>query len=213
MLCFCWRHTHSTDYTPINEIREGVYWFHHGCLSICLSVRLWKMWFPHDNSISFWATVNDTSHVYCPWPEEYPYWIWGEKVKCQGQIYTLKFAQFPHDNYITFWHAIMILHTGVDHEPRRTSIEFGVKGQGQIWTLDFAKFLHNNYYLLTYSDDTWLMCCLWSKEQPYWFWSQRSRSNLFKGQGQTWKVWICCRAGYLSLLWQVSFSLIYVQLN
>ena len=28
----------------------------------------------------------------------------------------------------------------------------------------------------------WRMYCLWSEEQPYWFW----------GQGQTCKVWICC---------------------
>ena len=29
-----------------------------------------------------------------------------------------------------------------------------------------------------------------------------------KDQGQTWKVWICCRRWYLSLLGQISFSLV-----
>ena len=38
----------------------------------------------------------------------------------------------------------MILLTCIDHESRRTYIDFGVKGQGHIWTLIFLPFLHNN---------------------------------------------------------------------
>ena len=65
--------------------------------------------------------------MYCPWPEEDPYIFLGEKVKGQDQISTLKFALFPHDKSITFWHTMMILHTSVDHDPRRTSFVIGVK--------------------------------------------------------------------------------------
>ena len=88
---------------------------------------------------------NDTSHNYCPWQEEDPYWFLGEMVKKkgQGQICTLKFAWFPHDNSITFWHTIMILHTWVDHDPRSTSIDFGInrsKVKVKSRTLNFVPF-------------------------------------------------------------------------
>ena len=49
----------------------------------------------------------------------------------------------------------MILRTCVDHDPRWTSIEFGVKkikGQGHIWTLNFLLFSHD--FLLKYNDVT-----------------------------------------------------------
>ena len=44
----------------------------------------------------------------------------------QCQIRTLNFVPFPHDISITFWHTIMILHTRVDHDPRRTTIDLMV---------------------------------------------------------------------------------------
>ena len=31
----------------------------------------------------------------------------------------------PHDNPFSFWHSIMICHTCIDHDPRRTSTNFG----------------------------------------------------------------------------------------
>ena len=118
------------------------------------------------------------------------------QVKGQGQIQALSFVPFPHDNSIIFWHAIMILHTLVEHVPRKTSIDFGVKGQGQIQY--FAKFLYNNsiifwqWWYLMYVLPLILgltLLILW-----------------VKCQGQTWKVWICCCRGYLSLLGQVSLN-------
>ena len=39
---------------------------------------------------------------------------------------------------------MMILHTCIDHDQRRTTIDFGVKGQGHIWTLNFLPFTHDN---------------------------------------------------------------------
>ena len=68
--------------------------------------------------------------MYCPSPEKDPYWFWGQRdlrVKGQGQICTLKFPSFPHDNAISFWYKVMILNTCVYHDPRRTSIDFGIK--------------------------------------------------------------------------------------
>ena len=103
---------------PTKLCGGGGYWFHHGCLSVhppvCLSV---EKWFPHDNSVSFWHTMM-ILHTCIG--------FWGQKVGSQGQICTLMFASFPHDNSITFWTTMIILHTWVDHDPRRTFIDFGV---------------------------------------------------------------------------------------
>ena len=135
----------------------GVCWFHHGCLSVRLSVvcgnsghvltitrggpllilgskgqgHIWtsNFWpFPHNNSHFLLAYTDDSSHMYWPWPEKDLYWFWGLKVKGQDHIWTLNFLLFPHDNFISFLHTMMILlHTCIDHDPRRTSIDFGVK--------------------------------------------------------------------------------------
>ena len=64
--------------------------------------------------------------------------------KGQGQICTLNFASFPHDNSITFLHTIMILHTWVHHDPRRTYIDFWViwskvKVKCGLWTLQIFR--------------------------------------------------------------------------
>ena len=46
-----------------------------------------------------------------PWPTEDLYWLWDQKVKGKGQIWTLIFAPYPHN--------IMILHTCVACDLRR----------------------------------------------------------------------------------------------
>ena len=68
---------------------------------------------------------------------EGPLLIWGSK--CQGHIWTLNFLLFPHDNSISVRHTLMILHTYIDHDPRRTFIDLEVKmSKGRvifgIWT-------------------------------------------------------------------------------
>ena len=56
------------------------------------------------------------------------------------------YLQIPHDNYISFWYTMMILHTWVDHDPRRTSIDFGSIGPRSRSYLDmnFLPFPHDN---------------------------------------------------------------------
>ena len=76
--------------------------------------------------------------------------------------------------------TIKILHTCVDHDPRRTSSDFGVKGQSQIWTSNFLPFPHNNSISFWLKNDgTSHMCWPWPKEDFYWVWSQK-----VKGHGQ-----------------------------
>ena len=41
---------------------------------------------------------------------------------------------FQLKNSISFWHAMMILHTCIAHDRRKTPIDFEVKCQGQICT-------------------------------------------------------------------------------
>ena len=64
------------------------------------------------------AYNNDTSQMYS----------WGQKIKGQGHIWSLHFVSFPHDKSIYFWHTIMILHRCIDHDLRRTSLDFGSIG-------------------------------------------------------------------------------------
>ena len=50
---------------------------------------------------------------------------------------------FLHDNFNSLSHTLVILYTGVDHDFRWASIDFGnqkIKGQGQIGTYDFHCF-------------------------------------------------------------------------
>ena len=111
----------------------GGYWFHHGCLSVCLfislSVCLWKKWFLEENSIVFCHTMMmlHTCTMYWPWLVDDLYWFWNQKVLGQSHIWTLNFLLFLHDNVISFLHTMMILHTCIDHDPRRTSVDFGIK--------------------------------------------------------------------------------------
>ena len=139
------------------------------------------------------------------WPEkdlyiDSPDIIWSPDVKLE-----LNFVLFLHNNSISIWHTEMILHTFVGYDPRIPSIDFWVNGPRS----NFTPFSHNNYYRLNYNNDTSCMCCLWSGEDPYWFWARN-----IKGQGQTWKVWIylllrgympfrtgIVRSGCISLTW------------
>ena len=135
------------------------------------------------------------------WPKEDLYWFLGQYVKSQGQIRTSNFVPFLHDNSITFWYTIMVLHTRVDHDPKRTSIDWGVnRSKSKNRTLNFAKFWLNNSIFWPTMRWYFTTVCMWSEEQPFDFW--------IKSQGQTCKVWNCCRGGGggLSLLGQVSFS-------
>ena len=61
--------------------------------------------FLHGNSFSYWPSV----------------------MKGQGQIWTPNSLQFLQDNSFPYWLTMMILHTCADHDPGRTSIDFGVK--------------------------------------------------------------------------------------
>ena len=110
----------------------------------------------------------------------------------QGQIRTLNTVPFPHNNSTTYWHTVMILHTWVGHDPRRNSSSLGL-GQGQIRTLNFAKFSHNNCIIFW---PTMMILDVCDVCDP--------RINPIDFEVKTWKVWICCHGGYLSLLGQVS---------
>ena len=71
--------------------------------------------------------------------QEGPLLIFGSKG--HGFIWPLIFfffLPFPHENSISFWYTMMVLHTCIDHEPRRTSIDFGVKMSR--YYLDFELF-------------------------------------------------------------------------
>ena len=58
---------------------------------------------------------------------EVPLSILGFKGQSQGHVWTLNFLPFPHDDSISFWHTLIILHTFIEHDPRKTSIDFGIK--------------------------------------------------------------------------------------
>ena len=86
---------------------------------------------------------------------------------------------FLHNNSFSFRLTIKILHTCVDHDPRRTSSDFGVKGQSRIWTSNFLPFLHDNSISFWLTMMVLHMCWPWPKEDLYYVWSQK-----VKGQGQ-----------------------------
>ena len=95
--------------------------------------------FPHGRTVTFWHKVMILNTRW-PWPKGDLYYFWGQKVKGRGQTRTLSFDHFPHDNSISFWHTIIILDTWVDYDPRRTSIDFGVKRSKvkvifELWTV------------------------------------------------------------------------------
>ena len=69
------------------------------------------------------------------WPKEDLYWFLCQYVKGQGLIWTWNFVLFLHNNPITFLHTIMLLHTWVHHDPRRTSFDFRV-----IWSKVKVKY-------------------------------------------------------------------------
>ena len=120
----------------------------------------------------------------CPWLEEDLYWFWGQKVKGQGQTWTLNFLPFLHDNSIIFWPTVMILHTYVVHDLRRTPIDFGIKRPKVKVKLGLWIFCHfrmitplsfglQSWYFIRMLPMTWggPLLILGSK-------GQRSRSNL-----------------------------------
>ena len=74
--------------------------------------------FPHGTAIPFWRTMM------IPWYYDY---IMGSRIKGKGYISCVNYWLSPHCISNTFWHTIMILQTCVSYEPRRTSINFGVK--------------------------------------------------------------------------------------
>ena len=79
---------------------------------------------------------------------EGPLSMLGQKIKNQGQIWTLNILQFVFsfllNNSISFWYTLMILHTYIKRDPRRTSVDFDVKSQGHILTLNFVPFPHGD---------------------------------------------------------------------
>ena len=85
-----------------------------------------------------------------------------------------KLWKFPHDNSITFCHTTMILYTCWSWSKEDLFI-FATIGQRSRSNLNFASFLHNKS-ITVLSERR--VCCLWSEEQSYWFWSQWSRSNM-----------------------------------
>ena len=150
-------------YTTANEVVE-VYWFHHSCLSVHLSVRLRKSGFctitPLPFDIQWWYftyMLTLTRGGLC--------WFWVKRSKVK---FGLNFLPFPHHSSIYFWHTIMILHHCIDLDLRRTSIDFGVKGLGHIWSLNFVSFPHDIHLFLAYNNDT---------SQMYWPWPEKDLSR------------------------------------
>ena len=148
-------------YCSVNEVVE-VYWFHHGCLSICLSVCLsvcmsvrpfvclWKSGFCTITPLSFGIQWWYLTYM-LPLTQGGPLLMLGQKVK--GQIWTLNFLPFPHNSSISFWHTIMILHRCIDHDLRRTFIDFGVKVKfGLKFFTIFYPFWSITPFLLAYND-------------------------------------------------------------
>ena len=121
----------------------GVYWFHHGCLSVRLSV---EKCFLHNNYFCFWPTmmILYTCVDHDPRRTSFDFGVKSSKVKFGLQT----FLHFPHDDSFSFWPAMMILHTCVDLTMTRQGLVLilgsKVKGQGHIWTLNFLPFPHDN---------------------------------------------------------------------
>ena len=72
--------------------------------------------------------------------------------KGQGRICTFNFLPFPHNNSISFWHTMMILHTCIDHSPRRASTDFGVQRSRSYFDFElFAVSAWKLYFFLAYT--------------------------------------------------------------
>ena len=183
-------------YTPANEV-VGVYWFHHGCLSVRPSVCSWipppaseavggytdwlavrlsvERWFPHDNSITFWHTmmILKTWVYHNPRRTSIDFGVNRSKVKVKFGLKTLYRFRTITPGTITFSNTMMILHTWVDNDPRRTSIDFWVNrsrshSDYKLCTVSTRKL----HYLLTYNNDTSHMSWSWPKLDLYRFWRQ-----------------------------------------
>ena len=77
---------------------------------------------------------------------------------------------------------MIMLHTCVEHDPRRTSIDFGVKrlkDKVKYGLQALYCFCTITPFPLAYNDDTSHMCWTWPEEDLYWFWGQK-----VKGWGQ-----------------------------
>ena len=132
----------------------GAYWFHHGCLSVHLSVRLSvEKWFLHDNSFSFCITIM-IPHI---WVDNdlrrtsIKFRVKRWKVKVKFGLWSFyrfhRITPFPFGIYWRhFTHALTMTRVGpllslgskdqrsrshldsqLYHESRRTPIEFRVK--------------------------------------------------------------------------------------
>ena len=133
--------------------------------------------------------------------------FWVNRSNFKVNLGLINFVPFPHNNSITFWHTIMILLTCVDHDQWRTSIDFGVNRSKVKVKIDFelCKTLHNkSITLLSFDLQWWYLsdtCCLWSEEQPYWFWCPRS--NLESLNLLPRGVFVSFRTGFITYLLQV----------
>ena len=118
--------------------------------------------------------------------------------KGQGQIFTLNFASFPHDNSITFLHTIIVLHTWVHHDPRRTDIDFWViwskvKVKCGLWTLQIFRTITITFWTAMMILEACVAC------------DMRSNSIDFGVKVKHRMVYFFVVAGgYMSLLGQVS---------
>ena len=90
------------------------------CLSICMSVEKCTITpFPFDKQWSYFTHV-------LPMSGGRPLLILGSKGQRSKLYFEVCIVSTYYNNFISFWHELMILNTCVDHDPRRTSTDFGV---------------------------------------------------------------------------------------
>ena len=163
------------------------------CLSVCPSVcPSVKKWLLYNNSSSVWHTMM-ILHIYVDLDPRRTSVDFGSK----GQSWNLDFKlflPFPHHSSIYFWHTIMILHKCIDIDLRRTSIYFGVKGSKDKAIFGFYTLYHFHMISIYF----WHTIMILHKCVSY---EPRRTSINFgvKRPWLTWKVWICCRRGMVSL--------------
>ena len=97
-------------------------------------------------------------------------------------IRTLNFAPFPHTNFIMFWRALVILNVYVTCDPR-SPYWFGVKRSKvklrlRIWTLHPFTCNSGTTHMIGLHMTRWGLLLILGQKVT--------------GQGQIWKVWICC---------------------
>ena len=131
-----------------------VLWFHHGCLSVHMSARLWKSGVctitPLSFYIQWWYFTNMLTLTW-----GVPLLILGQKVK--GQIWILNFFAVSAQQLHFLWHTRMILHRCTDLDLRRTLYFINTRGveihagsffNFKIWPHPIlTKFIHCYYTL------------------------------------------------------------------